>query len=266
MGGSVREVQPRSQATPLSGGVLNLLQGQLFGLSPELLQQLQEVDQAIISASEAARQAGPVGDAGRTALAQLQERRQAIIAQGTGDEFGRGVGPLQQEAAQLLQQFIEGGAGQFDLSPLFAQLEEIQTRRTDEQAADLREGFGITGSRFGTPLAVGESRLRRDLESEFAATLGELSRVEFTNQQQRLLTAIAGLQQFGQENVAPFFNFAQQGIFPSQFAIEQNPFLSLLQTLGGVAGGAGGFAAGFGLGKPDTTKKITGFADEPAPA
>ncbi len=251
MGGSVREVQPRSQATGLSGDILNLLQGQLFGLTPEQQAELQRIDQAILSTQSAAERGGLIGQQGQEALAQLQERRQAIIAEGTGGEqFGRGVGPLQQEAGELLQQFIEGGAGQFDLSELFTQLEEIQTRRTDEQAADLREGFGAAGSRFGTPLAVGESRLRRDLETNFAATLGELSRQEFTNQQQRLLTAIAGLQSFGQQNVEPFFNFASQGIFPSQFAIEQNPFISLLQGLGGAAGGAGGFAAGFGLGKP----------------
>ncbi len=258
MGGSVREVQPRSQATPLSGGVLGLLEGQLFGLSPEQLVELQELDRQIARAEELAQQGGPIGESGRQTLVQLQQRRQELVAQGEGDEFGRGVGPLQQEAAQLLQQFIEGGAGQFDLSPLFAQLEEIQTRRTDEQAADLREGFGITGGRFGTPLAVGESRLRRDLESEFAATLGELSRVEFSNQQQRLLAAIGGLQAFGQQNVEPFFRFAQQGIFPSQFAIEQNPFITFLNAAAGVAGGTGQFLSGVQAGNvPGTTTTTT---------
>lgn len=164
--------------------------------------------------------------------------------------FGVGVGPLQQQAGTAAQQFVSsgtagrGGTEGFDLSPLLAQLEEIQNRRVGEAAGDLREGFGIAGSRFGTPLAVGEAKLRTDLESEFGANIGELLRQSFESQQQRQLFAqgqqlqgINQLQTIGQGNIAPFLGLSALGISPDAFT--ENPFLSILKGIGSFAGSPG---------------------------
>lgn len=153
-------------------------------------------------------------------------------------ELGAGVGPLQREAGTAARQFVSSGGGRFDLSPLLGQLEEIQRRRVSESTGDLRESFGIAGTRFGTPLATGEGRLRRELETEFGAQTGELLRTEFGAQQQRLLQGIELLQNLGQENLEPFLMLAQLGINPEVFT--ENPFVT---ALAGLAGGAQGVAA-----------------------
>lgn len=162
--------------------------------------------------------------------------------------FGTGAGPLQREAGTAARQFVSsgvagrGGTAGFDLSPLLAQLETIQNRRVGEATGNLREGFGIAGTRFGTPLAVGEAKLRTDLESEFGANIGELLRTSFEQQQQRQLfgqrqqlQGINLLQGIGQGNIAPFLQLAMAGIEPDVFT--ENPWLTFLKTMQGAGEG-----------------------------
>ena len=149
--------------------------------------------------------------------------------------FGTGVGPLQREAGTAARQFVSSGGGSFPLSELFANLEAVQNRRVGEQAADLREGFGALGSRFGTPLAGAESRFRRDTERDFAATLGELSRQEFGAQQQRMLQGIQLLNQIGLGSIAPFLDIAKLGILPEAFVVGDSPFSQVTQGALGAA-------------------------------
>ena len=184
-----------SQATPLSGDILEILRGQL-----------------------------------------------------AGGQLGVGVGPLGREAGTAARQFVSsgvegrGGTEGFDLSPLLAQLEEIQNRRVGEQTGDLREAFGITGQRFGTALQKGEGNLRGRLEQDFMATIGNLLRQSFESQQQRTLfgqgqqlQGIDLLSQVGQRNLAPFLNFAAQGINPDIFT--ENPLVSIIKGGGEIAKG-----------------------------
>ena len=60
------------------------------------------------------------------------------------------------------------------LDEVVAALSDIQRRETESQVGDLREAFGIAGSRFGDPLARAESSLRGDLGSQFTAQLANL--------------------------------------------------------------------------------------------
>ncbi len=236
-----RTIQPTSPATPLSNAMLNLMMQQLTG-----------------GGGGAGGRGGPGAGVGRfpmTGDPRGPSGLEAVIgdivgrsglAEGAGGgpggafpgpEFGLGLTPLQREAGTAARQFVAGGGGAFDVSPLLKQLEEIQRRRVGETTADIREGFGIAGSRFGTPVAVGQARAAGELETQFGAQVGELLRQEFANQQQRMLQGISLLQNIGTANLEPFLRFAGMGIMPEQTVFEQNPLVTGLETVGGLAGG-----------------------------
>ena len=160
-----------------------------------------------------------------------------------GEGGGRRGGGGGEAAGQFVSAGVEGRGGTegFDLSPRLAQLEEIQNRRVGEQTGDLREAFGITGQRFGTALQKGEGNLRGRLEQDFMATIGNLLRQSFESQQQRQLfgqgqqlQGINLLSTVGQRNLAPFLNFAAQGINPDIFT--ENPFVTGAKLATGVVG------------------------------
>ena len=161
--------------------------------------------------------------------------------------LGLGVGPLGREAGTAARQFVSsgvegrGGTEGFDLSPLLKQLEQIQNRRVEEQVGNQREAFGITGQRFGSTLQQGEGKLRGRLEDDFLANIGNLLRQSFESQQQRTLfgqgqqlQGINLLSGIDQANLAPFFNFATQGINPDIFT--ENPFVTGGKLFGQLAG------------------------------
>jgi hypothetical protein len=137
---------------------------------------------------------------------------QGQIAEGS---FGTGVSPLQREAGTAIRQVVNSGG----LSP---EILDAVNRTTNRQAGDLREGFGIAGSRFGTPLAIGEGILRSDAATN-VANIGS----------ERLLAAIQMMQQFGGENLAPFIQLASLGILPPQL-VEKPGILSTLGSIFGV--------------------------------
>lgn len=246
MGADISTVQPRSQATPLAQDVLGILRGQLL---PEGF--------VMPGPTTETRRVGLPGGRGGAALARagldpfphIIEQTFEVPPDLSGiplsfERAGRGLGPLQRRAGTELEQFISSGGGRFDLSKLASDLEAIHQRRTEEGVADLREGFGIAGTRAGTSQAVGEARFRGQAEQDFAATIGELFRRSFEERQNRLLAAINLLQNMGAQNLAPFFQLASLGILPEQTIVQQNPFATGLQALAGGATGAGNLLQG----------------------
>jgi len=183
-----------------------------------------------------------------------KERRVQPESQATplaGDVLGflqsqigpEGFGPLtalQRQAQNFLGDFLALGPEQ--LSPLLGQLEGIQNRRTGEQVGDLREAFSIGGQRFGTTTAIGEAKLRRDLEDVFGAQLSQL----LLAQQGQQIGAAGTAGQLSAQNIAPFIQLAGLGILPEQISFEQNPFVTALGGLAGLAGGAGSLLTGLG--------------------
>lgn len=128
-----------------------------------------------------------------------------------------GLGPLSREAGTAARQFARTGGGEYDFSKLVSSLEERQRRLTGEQVADLREGFGAAGTRFGTSLSRGEADLRSNLTTDFESMIQNMMYQEFQN---RLGRQLAGAQlsgQLAQANLAPLFQLAAMGINPDVF-------------------------------------------------
>jgi len=152
-----------------------------------------------------------------------------------------GFGPLtalQRQAQNFLGDFLALGPEQ--LSPLLGQLEGIQQRRTGEQVGDLREAFSIGGGRFGTTASIGEARLREGLEETFGAQLSQL----LLAQQGQQITAAGTAGTLAAQNIDPFIQLAGLGILPEEIFFEQNPFVTGLGALAGLAGGAGSLIGG----------------------
>jgi len=168
---------------------------------------------------------------------------QGQIAEGS---FGQGAGPLQRHAGTALEQYlnsiqerVSSGQDSNQTSQLISSLTKGSETRTNRQAADLREGFGAAGNRFGSAGALGEARLRGDVASNLDQTIGGIR----TNQAQfdagQLLNTINLLQNLGQGNVDLFSRFAQMGILPEELIVSPgigDQILSgLLQNSGKVA-------------------------------
>ena len=198
-----RTVQPTSQATPLSQDWVAFLQSMMGG-----------------GAQDPSKQAQGQLDRGA---------------------FGMGLTPLQQEAGTHARQYLEmGGGPEFQFDPLVSQLTDIFRRETERGAAQVREGMGTLGQRFGTPLAREEGRFRRESETDFLANLGEMFRQSFETRQNRYLQSMQLAQQMGMQNIAPFERMAGMGVFPTQTMYERPGGMQAMDWVTTAAGGGGG--------------------------
>ncbi len=168
-------------------------------------------------------QASPLTD-------DILKQLQGILSQGG---LGTGAGPLQREAGTAIQQFVKAlqgtlGGRSEGVNKLIGGLEAGSKRRTDTAAADQREAFGITGSRFGSPLATSEALLRSESATGLDQTIGgilETSRQFDTN---ALLAGISQLFGQGQANTNAFTNLLPLGVFQEEVIATPGVFDQIL--------------------------------------
>jgi len=182
---------------------------------------------------------------GQMGMGGMQQREGALNA----GAFGTGVGPLQQEAGTAIRQFVEGGGMPFKLSPLVGRMQDIFARQTEAGAAGIREGMGGMGLRFSTPLAAEEGKFRREAGTDFMATLGNIFREEHQRNIQNLMGGMGMMQQFGQQNIAPFMQLGQMGILPEEIMMQKNPLMQGLDIAAGIGQMIPGIGTAIGAGK-----------------
>jgi len=113
-------------------------------------------------------------------------------------------------------------------------LEAESGRRTETQAANQREAFGIAGSRFGSPLATSEALLRSEAATGLDQTIGGLLEQGRQFDTNALLAGISQLFNQGQANVSTFTNILPLGVSPEETIV--TPGLGS-QIVGGVLQG-----------------------------
>jgi len=185
---------------------------------------------------------------------------QGQIAEGS---FGQGAGPLQRNAGTAIQQFVQslqertkGGTGGPDTtSPLIDAVTRLSQTNTNRSAADLREGAGIAGNRFGTAGALGEARLRSDAGMNLDQTVGSIlqSQSQFdTNTglklNDQLSQAIAQLFGQGEANTGVFERMSALGILPEELIVSPGIGDQLLS--GAMNAGAAYLTGGASLAMP----------------
>lgn len=171
-------------------------------------------------------------------------------------QFGLGVGPLQREAGTAARQYLlslqqrarPNTAGELrnDTGQIIGALQKRNAADTRTQAAQLREGFGASGSRFSTEAAQGEGRLRSEnqlnLDQLVASVLVDQGAREQAARQfdvgagfqldAQTQAAIESLFNQGQGNIAPFAQAASQGIVPSDVIASPGILSQILSTAG----------------------------------
>ena len=187
---SVETKQPKSQATPLSGDILEWLRSTFQG---------------------------GVG----------------------GDTLGQGIGAPQQAAGENISDFIAGSKDLEAFNEMLGPLRKSFGRETQRGEAAIKESMGALGNRFSTSTQKNVGQFRGERASQIESLIADM----FLRNQSNLLGAIGQQQQFGIQNLQPFFDFAGLGILPEDLLVGDSPFSQIANPLAQGAGaffGAGG--------------------------
>ena len=173
--------------------------------------------------------------------------------------FGTGVGPLQRQAGDALSRFVEqreGGQLPGNVGELFDTITTRSNIQEDRSAADLRERSSLAGNTAaGSGSLNSEALLRSEFGTSLDQTLAQLGEQIRQFETQSLLAGIQGLQQFGNQNIAPILQMAAMGILPEEIIASPGVGSQILGAVSNVAagwlgGGGGGFALPGGGGPP----------------
>lgn len=175
------------------------------------------------------------------------------LLQGQLDQgaFGTGVSGLQRESGTALRQFISSLQGNIGTpgtlstgaQRLIGGLEKGSQARTKRSVADLREQSGIVGNRFGSSLAQGEGLLRSEADASLDQLIGNI--MEQARQfdegtrlqtQELLLGGISQLFGQGTENIKPFQQALQLGVFPEELIVSPSPATQIVTGATGLLG------------------------------
>ena len=168
----------------------------------------------------------------------------------TSDAFGKGVGPLQRQAGDALQRFIDAKTNRpegilSELAPLFTAATDQANQVAKRGIADTRDRASLAGnSRLGSGAVNLESRLLEDISVGLGSNLAQIAQSARAADEQSILSAIGALQGFGDSNLAPLFQLAAMGILPEEIiqtaGVGSQLFGGLLNAGGNFFGGAGG--------------------------
>jgi len=160
---------------------------------------------------------------------------------------GTGIAtPLQREAGQNVSQFINAQQTPFDLTPQFDALRQIFEQQRTAGQLNLSEQFSGLGQRGGSAETLAQGRFAAEQAPREAAALSDIFRQEESNRLNRLFQGIGLQNLIGAQGFAPFTQFGQTGVVPPEVFLQQNPWVTGLQTLGSLGSAAGQAASGFG--------------------
>ncbi len=140
---------------------------------------------------------------------------------------------LQRNVGTGISDLISGGGNEFDLSELFASLQETFELDRTRGLQGVQEQFGAAGGRFGTPIAVGSARLLEGLIPRQESILGQLAFQGHEGAQNRLLGAFGAGTTAAAGQLLPFLQLASQGIINPQQ--RDNPIIGGIKAVGGAA-------------------------------
>jgi hypothetical protein len=152
---------------------------------------------------------------------------------------------LQRNAGTAIEQYANS-IKPFDMTDTFKAMTEMFGNQNRTAAANIREGMSGAGNRYGSAAATGEGRFYAEALPAQQAMMGELGLRSYDSFNRAKL---GGMQLYGQnanEALRPFLQMALAGVHPDQIMMQENPWMTGLKTLGGVAAGAGAALTGLG--------------------
>lgn len=144
--------------------------------------------------------------------------------------------PLQRNIGSAFQSYLGQGPQFFDVSPQFDALTALFNERNTQGMSDIRESMSIGGNRYGTAAGVGQGRFLASALPAQNALLGQIAQRSFEFGHQNFLSALNAGGDFSINSFAPFVAMAQAGIVNPAVNMQENPFVTGINTLGNVAG------------------------------
>ncbi len=150
--------------------------------------------------------------------------------------------PLQRDVGDSFTNLLT--AEQFDTSDQFDALKEVFDLEKSTGVANLLESFSVGGNRNSTAAAVGTGRFTAESDARNNSILAAIANQSFESARNRELAGTQAAGQFSNQALMQFLQLALAGIFPELTQFTENPFLSGLKGVAGLATGAGNFLEG----------------------
>jgi len=144
--------------------------------------------------------------------------------------------PLQRDIGGAFGSMISQGPQFYDNSKEFAALQEIFGQNLAQGTANVKEGFSIGGSRYGTSAATGVGRYTAQAGAQQNALLAGIGRTSYESGMNRFLSMLGAGGQFGAQAISPFTNMAAQGVVNPAIHMQENPWVTGINTAANVAG------------------------------
>ncbi len=144
--------------------------------------------------------------------------------------------PLQRNIGGAFESMISQGPQFFDQSKQFEALQEIFGQNLAQGSANVKEAFSLGGSRYGTSAATGLGRFTAEAGAKQNALLANIGQNSFEQGMNRFLALLGGGGNFSNQALSPFVNMAAQGIVNPAVHMQENPWVTGINTAGDVAG------------------------------
>lgn len=144
--------------------------------------------------------------------------------------------PLQRNIGSAFESYIGQGPQFFDVSPQFDAMTALFNERNTQGMSDIRESMSIGGSRYGTAAGVGQGRFLAQAIPAQNALLGQIAQRSFEFGHGNYLSALNAGGDFSINSFAPFVAMAQAGIVNPAVNMQENPWVTGINTAGNVAG------------------------------
>ena len=164
--------------------------------------------------------------------------------------------PLQQNVGSSFEQLMSSQP--YDTSKEFAALTQVFGQMNKTGAANIREGFSGTGSRYGSAAATGEGRFFAETIPRQQALMAQIGRESYESNEDRKLRATQGAGGFSAEAFAPYIQLALSGIYPDQIFMQENPWMTGFKVAKSAADTVAGFISPSGGGGGNTTNYYGG--------
>lgn len=144
--------------------------------------------------------------------------------------------PLQRNIGNAYGSMISQGPQFYDQSKQFAALQDIFGQNLAQGSANVKEGFSMGGSRYGTSAATGLGRYTAQAGAQQNALLAQIGERSFESGMGRFLQMLGAGGNFSNQSLSPFVNMAAQGIVNPAVHMQENPWVTGINTVGNVAG------------------------------
>lgn len=148
---------------------------------------------------------------------------------------------LQRQVGDAFSSYMAQGPQFFDQTDQFAALQDIWGQNTKQGAADLTEKFSMGGGRYGTGAGTGLGRFFAMAGAQQNALLGGLASQNYNLGMDRFLATLGGAGRFGNEALNPFVTMASQGIVNPAVHMQENPWVTGINTGANVVAAANPF-------------------------